>query len=67
MPFYWQLPRYYRGTTAMLRTSLALLADISGDLRTDGTLDDSSLGSALINNAIYLSVGNIRENITDRY
>ncbi len=44
-----------------------LLANISGDLKPDGILNDSTLGSALIDNAFYLDLTTIRENITSRY
>ena len=54
----------YDGNVANLS---GLLADVSRDIKADGTLDDSSLGSAFINNAIYLNVGSIRKNIADRY
>lgn len=54
----------YDGNVASLS---GLLADISGDIREDGVLNQSSLGSTLINNAIYLNLAAIRENITNRY
>jgi hypothetical protein len=44
-----------------------LLANISTDIREDGTLDNSSLGTALINHAKYLNTDNVRTNLTDRY
>ncbi len=44
-----------------------LLAGISGDLKPDGILNDSTLGTTLINNAFYLDLTTIRENIINRY
>ena len=43
------------------------MADISGDLKTDGILNDSTLGSSLVNNAVYLDLATIRKNVTDKY
>lgn len=44
-----------------------LLADISNDLRTDGTLDDPSLGSALITDVLGINLAVVRANTTERY
>jgi hypothetical protein len=44
-----------------------LLANIATDIRTDGTLDNSSLGSLLINDTKLLDLGQIRNNIENRY
>ena len=44
-----------------------LLANISGDLEKDGLLNDSTSGSSLINNTVYLDLATIRKNVIDRY
>lgn len=44
-----------------------LLASISYDLRPDGILTDSALGTALINDAKYLKLPSIRQNINTRW
>ncbi len=44
-----------------------LLADIAGDLRTDGILDDASLGSALITDVLGVNLAVVRANLTQRY
>ncbi|WP_431127411.1 hypothetical protein [Flagellimonas flava] len=44
-----------------------LLSNISEDLKEDGTLDDLSLGSDLVNHVGYLDVAGIRENLETRY
>jgi len=44
-----------------------LLASISYDLKPDGILSDSTLGTALINDAKYLKLDSIRENINRRW
>ena len=44
-----------------------LLANISTDMEIDGVLNDSNIGSILMNNAIYLNLEAIRQNITNRY
>jgi len=44
-----------------------LLSYLSQDLKEDGILSDSSLGSQLINHAIYLDTASIRQNLEDRY
>lgn len=44
-----------------------LLSNISNDIREDGVLDDESLGSALINHAVYLDTAAIKTNLTKRY
>nr|WP_299384908.1 hypothetical protein [Allomuricauda sp.] len=44
-----------------------LLSNISGDLKEDGELDDSSLGSQLANHVGYLDVEEIRNNLETRY
>jgi hypothetical protein len=44
-----------------------LLSDINNDIREDGEINDSSLGSALINHAILLDTGNISNNLEIRY
>ncbi len=44
-----------------------LMADIIADIRTDGTLDESSLGSQLIDNARLIDLAAIRRNLEDKY
>jgi hypothetical protein len=44
-----------------------LLANISSDIRTDGVLDSSSLGSQLINDAKLMDLSKIRTNLVNRY
>ncbi len=44
-----------------------LLGDISTDIRQDGILNSSSLGSSLINDAKLLSLTNIRSNLENKY
>lgn len=44
-----------------------LLSELSTDLKNDGKLDDESLGSQLINHAVYLDTISIRNNLTNRY
>lgn len=44
-----------------------LLTNISEDIETNGTLDDGGLGSALINNAVYINLANIRSHLIGRY
>jgi hypothetical protein len=44
-----------------------LLAGMSNDLRDDGVLSDSSLGSALLDHAVALDLNGIRNNLTDKY
>lgn len=44
-----------------------LIANISNDIKEDGTLDNQNLGSILINNTIYLRLPTIRQNIENRY
>lgn len=44
-----------------------LLANISNDILEDGLLDDSELGSALINQAVYLDSAGIKANLEKRY
>jgi hypothetical protein len=44
-----------------------LLANINSDLKEDGELNSSSLGSSLINHAIRLNTSSIRENLETRY
>ena len=44
-----------------------LLANISTDIRTDGVLDSSSLGTQLINDAKLVNLSNIRTNLVNRY
>ncbi|MEK6477173.1 hypothetical protein WJR50_06550 [Catalinimonas sp. 4WD22] len=44
-----------------------LLRNISEDLETDGTIDNPVLGSALINNAMYLDLAAIHSAITNKY
>lgn len=44
-----------------------LLANISSDIRTDGVLDSSSLGTQLINDAKLINLSNIRTNLVNRY
>jgi hypothetical protein len=44
-----------------------LLANISTDIREDGVLNSSSLGTSLINHAKYLNTANVRTNLAGRY
>ncbi len=44
-----------------------LLSNISEDISKDGVLDNETLGSALINHAIYLDTTSIKNNLTRRY
>ena len=44
-----------------------LIANISGDIREDGVLDDQALGETLIFNAHKLVVDQIRNNLENRY
>lgn len=44
-----------------------LLRNISEDLETDGKLNNSVLGSTLINNAMYLDLATIRSAVSNRY
>jgi hypothetical protein len=44
-----------------------LLSNIINDIREDGELNDSSLGSALINHAVILDTNSIYNNLADRY
>ena len=44
-----------------------LLANIATDIRSDGTLDNTSLGSLLVNDARLLNLEQIRSNIENRY
>lgn len=44
-----------------------LLANISSDIRRDGVLDNSVLGSRLINNAAYLDAAQIVSNMQEKY
>jgi hypothetical protein len=44
-----------------------LLANISSDIRTDGKLDNSVLGSQLINNAAYLDLKEVQANLVNKY
>jgi hypothetical protein len=44
-----------------------LLRNISEDLETDGSLENPVLGSALINNAVYLDLGAIRTAVSNKY
>lgn len=44
-----------------------LLSNISTDIREDGVLNSNSIGSQLINHAIYLDTTSIRNNLEDRY
>jgi hypothetical protein len=44
-----------------------LLASVSYDISTDGVLTDSTLGTALINDAKYLHLDSIRNNINTRW
>ena len=48
---------------------MELMANISTDIKTDGKLDDTALGSKLMNNAyaISLSIANVRNNLTAKY
>jgi hypothetical protein len=44
-----------------------LLTNISEDIENDGTLEDGTLGSALINNAFYIDLDDIRSQLTNKY
>jgi hypothetical protein len=44
-----------------------LLSNISADLREDGILNNSDLGTQLINHAVYLNKASIRNNLNERY
>jgi hypothetical protein len=44
-----------------------LMANISLDIRADGTLDNQVLGSRLVDNALTLSLPDVRKNIADKY
>jgi hypothetical protein len=44
-----------------------LLSNISTDIREDGILDNKTLGSELINHAVYLNLNSIRENLEKRF
>jgi hypothetical protein len=44
-----------------------LLSNIATDIRTDGVLNSTELGSALMNSAVLLDVAAIRSNLTHRY
>jgi hypothetical protein len=44
-----------------------LMADIIADIRTDGTLDEPSLGSQLIDNARLLRIAKVRQNLESKY
>jgi hypothetical protein len=44
-----------------------LITDISSDIREDGVLNSVSIGSSLINHAIYLNTGTIRNTIESMY
>jgi len=44
-----------------------LLSNISNDIKTDGILNDATLGSALLNHAVVLDTVSIRNNLIKRY
>ena len=44
-----------------------LLANISSDIYQDGTLDNDTLGSLLVNHSSYLNLPAIRENLEEKY
>ncbi len=44
-----------------------LLANISRDIKEDGSLDDPKFGTQLINEVKYLDLGKVRQNIQQRY
>ncbi len=44
-----------------------LMAGIISDIKTDGTLDDPSLGSQLIDNARLINLATVRRNLEDKY
>ena len=47
---------------------MQLMADIAADIKTDGVLDNTDLGSKLINNAYAVSISaNVRDNLTKKY
>ncbi len=55
-----------QGTSSIADLS-ELLANMSTDIREDGTLDSKSIGTALINNANLINMDIIRENLENRY
>ena len=44
-----------------------LMANIISDIKTDGTLDDASIGSVLIDNAILMDLEAVRQHLTEKY
>jgi len=44
-----------------------LMANISTDIATDGTLDDKTLGSQLIDNALMINLATVRANLVAKY
>nr|MBP7498000.1 hypothetical protein [Bacteroidales bacterium] len=44
-----------------------LLSNISGDIKTDGVLNNTALGSELINHTMYLDTNSIKNNLIKRY
>jgi len=44
-----------------------LMANISTDIKTDGTLDNASLGSALFDNARLINLSDVRQHLTAKY
>jgi len=49
---------------------MELMANIAADIKTDGKLDDMSLGAKLVDNAYSISLsslGSVRENLTSKY
>ncbi|MBL0012254.1 MAG: hypothetical protein IPP30_00365 [Flavobacterium sp.] len=46
---------------------IELLSNISSDIKTDGVLNSASVGSQLINHAVYLNSTKVRRNLEERY
>jgi len=46
---------------------MELMANISADIKTDGILNNTALGSKLVNNAIVISPSEIRNNLAAKY
>ncbi len=44
-----------------------LVGKLNADLKTDGVLDDPSIGTALVNNANLVDLSQVRENLENRY
>jgi len=55
-----------QGTNSVSELS-ALISTIIEDIKTDGVLDDANSNEEILNNAKFLSLVNVRENIENRY